>query len=125
MAPGSGIRTWLVHLQHWSEVEYSSPQFVSRLLKELPEEGLYLVDRAYVFDFYVAGRRTLVANNTQTFFKTDGASYHYLIAGPCSLQSRVPQDLVAVFVRTIGNPNDLFACFADIYVPPSRRREGR
>ena len=26
MAPGSGIRTWLVHLQHWSEVEYSSPQ---------------------------------------------------------------------------------------------------
>ena len=47
---------------------------MSRLLKELPEEGRRPVDRAYVFDFYVAGRRTLVANNTQTFFKTDGAS---------------------------------------------------
>jgi len=118
MAPGSGVRTWLAHLRHWSEVEYCSPRFVSSLLQQLPQEGLYLVDRAYVFDFYIAGRRTLVANNTQTFLKTEGSSYSYLIAGPCSLQSHVPQQLGAVHMRTFGNRQDLFACFAEVYVPP-------
>lgn len=118
MLPGAGLRTWIAHVRHWNDVNYDSRRFTQRLLAETPAEGTYLVGPAYVFDFYLAGRETVLALDFPFFFEVRDVRYDYLIADPSAIRDRVPEAVDAEFLRAFGDPDDLFACYARFYQAP-------
>ena len=65
MVPGSGIRAWVAHLRHWSDVNYSAPRFTRGLLADLPDGARLIVDPVFVFDAYLAGRTVAVGWNAR------------------------------------------------------------
>ena len=118
MLPGAGVRTWVAHVRHWSDVEYNSPRFVQVMLDDLPADARYTVDPGYVFDFYLAGRQTILAVVFEFYFDAEDFPYDYLVAGPYALDAiEIPDQLDGRLVRTYGDPKDLFACYAEIYRP--------
>jgi hypothetical protein len=118
LVPGSGVRTTMSHLRHWSDINYDSRRFVQTLLDETPTEARTLVDPAYVFDFYLAGRRPVLALTYEFFFDVRGVPYDYLVAGPYSIRDGVPQQVDGEYLRSFGDREDLFACYAELYRAP-------
>ena len=118
LVPGGGLRTVAAHLQHWSDINYDAPRFTQQLLEELPQHGEFVVDPGYVFEFYLSGRSTVLALNFPFFFDVTGRPYDVLVAGPYSIRDGVPDALGAQFVRSYGDREDLFACFAELYRAP-------
>lgn len=124
MLPGAGLRATLTYLRHWSDLSYNSPRFVRSVLEDLPEEGRFLVDPAYVFDVYLEGRRTILATTNPFYFDASGMPYDYLIAGRYDLERDIPDELDGVYLRSYGQREDLLACYAEVYrfpeSPPPR-----
>ncbi len=125
MLPGSGIRTWMAQVRHWSDVDYNSPRFVEKLLRDLPADARLTVDRAYVFDVYLAGRPTILALKERFFFNASDFPYDYLIVGPFGLDIDTAAKLDGKFLRAYGDRDDPFACYAEIYTPDSAARPPR
>lgn len=122
LIPGGGFRTFIVHLKEWNNVNYNAPRFTAVLLEQLPQTGRYVVDPAYSFAFYRSGRDTLLAIRNPFYIDVSDYDYDYLIAGPYSIRDAIPQALEANYERTIGNPDDPFACFAKVYSAPAHRQ---
>ncbi len=122
LSPGAGLRTVAAHLQHWHDMPYNAPRFTQELLRITPAAGRQVVDPAYVFDFYRAGRNTLLACTLPFYFDVSGEQYDLLVAGPLSIRDGVPAALEGVFQQAVGDPQDLFACYAEIYTAPPQRR---
>jgi hypothetical protein len=82
----------------------------------VPADAIVAVDPSYVFEFTVAGRRTLLALEYGPFFKLSQHQFDYLIAGEYALRDGVP-DLVAGVrkVDELGDRSDEFANYAVIY----------
>jgi 4-amino-4-deoxy-L-arabinose transferase-like glycosyltransferase len=119
LLPGAGLRAWLAHLQHWSDINYNEPQFTQALLRDLPAEARLIVDPAFVFDVYLSGRRAVVGRYVDFYFNAQGQPYDYLIVGPLGRQYHVADGMHARRLRDYGNADDLFACYAEVYVPAS------
>jgi hypothetical protein len=120
LLPGAGVRTVLAHVRHWNDINYDAPKFTQRLIADLPPDARLVVDPGYIFDFYRAGRDVTLALDYDFFFTARGTDYDYIVGGPYSLRDKVPQALGARLLRTYGDRNDLFACYAEIYVSPDR-----
>jgi hypothetical protein len=118
MAPGAGLRTLIAHLQHWNDINYNAPRFTQRLIADVPPDARLVVDPGFIFDFYRAGRDVTLALDYEFFFSARGSDYDFVIGGPYSIRDKVPETLDARLLRTYGDPNDLFACYAEIYVSP-------
>jgi len=121
MIPGCGIRAWLAHLRHWSDVNYRAPEFVRGVLADLPRDKRLVVDSAFVLDAYLSGRPVLLARNQDFCFNVSRMPYDYLIAGPVARQHKIAAGMKARFVRAYGDPRDEFACYAELYVPADRQ----
>lgn len=115
MLPGSGVRTTVAYLTHWSDPNYDSQSFVSGILHDLPPDAVYAVDPAHVFEFYVAGRKTLAAETTPFSFDVSQHSFDYLVASRYDLERDVPGQLGAERLREYGDESDIFACYAVVY----------
>ncbi|MFK7776489.1 MAG: glycosyltransferase family 39 protein [Gimesia sp.] len=117
MMPGSGVRTWLAHIDNWSNVNYNAPQFVSQILNDLPAEARYTVDRAYVFDFSSAGRATLLGDLREFSFDARPFPYDYLIVSHDCIDMDIATALNGRLIGTYGDPDDRFSCYVEVYVP--------
>jgi hypothetical protein len=117
MVPGSGIRAWLAHLRHWSDVNYRAPQFVRAMLADLPRDKRLVVDQAFVFEAYLSGPPVVLARTEVFCFNVSRMPYDFLIVGPNGRQHKIAAGLGARFVRAYGDPHDEFACYAQLYVP--------
>ncbi len=53
-----------LYLRHFGETDYHAQKFIGKVLDELPEQGLYVVDLSFVFDVYLSGRE----NSTERQF---------------------------------------------------------
>lgn len=122
LVPGSGLRALATHLRHWDDLNYNAPRFTQHLLELTPASGRQVIDPQFIFDFHRAGRDTVLALNYPFFFDVSREPYDLLIGGYTSLRDGVPDALEARFVRGVGNPDDLFACYAEIYSAPPHRR---
>ncbi|NLX98666.1 MAG: glycosyltransferase family 39 protein [Rhodopirellula sp.] len=122
MIPGSGLRTWAAHVRNWSDIRYNSPRFVETMLRDLPHDARLTVDRAYVFDIYLAGRPTILALSEPLFFEGADFPYDYLIVGPFGLEIDTAEKLGGEFLRAYGTRADFFACYAEIYTPAPRTK---
>ena len=78
-----------------------------------------------IFDFHRAGRSCVLALNFKFFFDVTEFDYDQLVAGPTSRRDGVPPAMEGVFVRSIGDEDDPFACYAELYAAPPRRRPER
>ena len=120
LLPGSGVRAWAAHLRHWSDPNYDSSRFVQAVLRDLPPDAHLMVDTAFVFDVYLAGRATIMLAGEDYGAPTP---YDYLIVGPVGRQHGLAAAKNARFLRAYGDPNDEFACFAQVYRPPPSEEE--
>jgi hypothetical protein len=123
MLPGAGLRTVVAHIRHWNDVNYDAPRFTQELMNAVPADARLVVDPGYIFDFYRAGRHVTLALDYEFFFSVRGTDYDYVVGGPYSLRDKVPGALNAEFVRSYGNRNDLFACYAELYRSPQPNSE--
>jgi hypothetical protein len=122
MVPGSGLRALAAHVRHWSDIEYDAPRFTRQLIASLPEDERMIVDGNYIFAFYFAKRDVLLALNFEFFFVVEPEPYDLLVAGDTSLRDGVPAELDAEFVRAVGDPDDPFACYAEVFRAPAQRQ---
>lgn len=130
MLPGAGLRTWRAHLRHWNNIDYNAPAFAQRLLAELPADARCTVDREFVLDFLAAGRPTILAETFAIYFSAEQFPYDYLVISRHGLDENIADVMQGELVRTYGDRDDLFACYAEIYRPapvptpsPARRDE--
>lgn len=119
MLPGTGLRTVAAHIRNWDNADYDAPRFTRQLINEIPPEDFLVVDTAYVFEFYRAGRPVLLAREHPFYFSVRGADYDRLIAGPYSIRDGIAEILDAEFERSYGDRNDPFACYAEVYRAPA------
>jgi hypothetical protein len=117
MAPGSGVRAWWTYVRRGGQPDYNRTLFVERLLKELPPDAAYIVDPAYVFDFYLAGRKTTLGVNEPFYFLANGRPYDYYVASRYGLNNKIPQALGGRRIATYGRKDDPMANYAEFYVP--------
>ncbi|NUQ62828.1 MAG: glycosyltransferase family 39 protein [Pirellulales bacterium] len=117
MVPGSGIRTWVAHLEHWSDINYNAPRFADRMFRDLPRDARLTVDPAYVLDAFLDGRKTTLGVTEWFFFRSMDFPYDYLIVGRRGIDKHVAEQLNGEFIRAYGDRDDIFACYAELYQP--------
>ena len=122
LLPGAGLRAWLAHVRHWSDPNYNQPRFTRALLGDLPNDARLVVDPAFVFDAYLSRRHVVLGTNLDFFFNAAGQPYDYLIVGPIGRQYDLAATMRGRHVRDYGDPDDLFACYAQVYVPAAADR---
>ncbi|HVJ66376.1 MAG TPA: glycosyltransferase family 39 protein [Caulifigura sp.] len=123
--PGAGFRTVVAHLKRWDDPNYDSRKFVKRLLDRLPPDAIVAVDPAYVFEYTLAGRKTLLGLEYRPFFSLSQHEFDYLVAGEYALRDGVPALVGVRPIDELGDASDPFACHAVIYEPlPGRRPAG-
>jgi len=118
MLPGSGIRALAAHVVYWERPSYRAGQFTERLLAEVPRDARVVVDTAYALPFYLDGRSVILAGCYDLRAPEDYLPYDYYIAGPESLDKGFPGKLGARRIKRFGDPDDVFACYAELYEPP-------
>lgn len=122
LIPGAGFRTVIAHLKQWNNPDYDSRKFVKRLLDRIPPDAVVAVDPSYVFEFTLAGRKTLLGLEFRPFFSLSQHEFDYLIAGEYALRDGVPAVVGVRQIDEMGDASDPFACHAVIYEPlPGRR----
>ncbi|MEK6257581.1 MAG: glycosyltransferase family 39 protein [Planctomycetota bacterium] len=115
LVQGSGLRASWAYLTRATDENYNAPRFAQRLLRELPEEARYTVDIDYALDFYVAGRKTIIAQTVPFYFRAQDFPYDWLVRGRFPHMVDMPGRLNAELVRVIPTPDDPFACQASLY----------
>jgi hypothetical protein len=120
MLPGSGIRTTLTYLRHWGDERYHAGHFIQKVLKDMPKEGLYMSDVSFVFDIYLSGRDTILAQPRKRFWGDDELGLSYLFVGQEGLDYYWPEQYETVLLRHEGSQATPQDCFIDIYVPKSK-----
>ncbi len=117
MLPGSGIRATLRHLQHWNDRDYQRPTFIAHLDQELPAQESYLVDPAFVFDWWLTGRPTTLGVDDPLYFHPQDQQWTLYLCGRYGIEHGLLQslDLEPEPIRTFGNPDDELACFIQVY----------
>lgn len=116
--PGAGLQAGWIYLRHGGEDDYSAPRFTARLIKTLPQEGVFVVDQAHVFDIHRSGRDVRVAMCEPYFYDVRGEPFDYLITSRFSLQERVSDQLGTSVVSERGRQDNPFTSYARIEIPP-------
>jgi 4-amino-4-deoxy-L-arabinose transferase-like glycosyltransferase len=112
---GSGLRTLEAHLQHWHDPHYRVQEFTREILKDVPESALIAVDRPYVLNAYLAGRRVVEAMADPFYYDVRAEPFEYVILGPVGIEQTKPLLDGLELVRISGNTRDPFGNYAELY----------
>ena len=124
--PGSGLRTSVVVVRHWNNLNYDSSRFAQQLIRSLPADQTYVVDTQFVLDFIVSGRRTLLASTTPHYFQVEEFNFDYLIVSRHGVDTQIASQINDIhLLRTEGIESDMFACWALIYEARGRAGQKR
>jgi hypothetical protein len=118
MAPGSGVRGWWTQIHHRSDAGYNGSKCAQSLLATLPIEGRFVVDTPFVFDFWLAGRETVLVADRLNDYPTGTYAYDFLVVGREGLDKNCPEKYRGVFVRSLGERDNPLSCYAEIYRSP-------
>lgn len=124
LAPGGGLRWWLWCLEHRKEGNHRHREFAAQLIESLPSDAAFLVDRSYVFDFYLAGRNTTLITHDPNFSATLHP-YDLLVVSRFGLDYGLPFRAGGRFVRSFGMKEELFSCYAEVHESPDGAAEPR
>jgi hypothetical protein len=115
LVPGSGIRTLEAHLRHWSDPNYRSQQFARAVMDDIPAQALVAVDRHYVLDFFLAGRRVVEAMVDPFYYDVRVEPFEYAVFGPYGLEQTKPHMGRLDLVKTYGKKGDPLGNYAELY----------
>ena len=118
--PESGLRMWWRHVRNDPEARYDGPEFTRRMLAELPTEGRFVVEPAFVFDVWNAGRDAIERVEEQDYL-IDRYEYDWLLVSRDGLEKQIPERLAGRLVRSFGERDDPLACYAELYEPAAPR----
>jgi hypothetical protein len=114
--PQSGIRLWWAQVRPQPDARYDGPRFAKEMIAALPAEGRYVVEPAFVFDFWLAGRDVIVRVEPRDYL-IEQYEYDWLVVGRDGLEKSIPSKLNGEFVRSFGPEDDPLACYAEVYRP--------
>ena len=115
MLPGSGVRAWIAHVEHWDDPSYDAREFTKALLSKVPRDAHVVVDGAYVLPFYLDNRSVILAGSHDLRAPDDYVPYDYHVAAHDSLAKGFPESLGGRFVESLGERDNVFACYAELY----------
>lgn len=116
--PQAGLRTWWKQIVPTEDDRYNGPEFTRRLIAGTPAEGRLLVESAFIFDFWLAGRDVTVRTDGREFM-VPGQPYDWLVQSRDGLRKNIPQKLDAELVQSFGQKDDPLACYAELHRPRS------
>lgn len=118
MIPQSGLRTTWLYITRWGNSDLHGRRFIKNVLAELPEEGIFYADLSYVFDVYLSGRQTRLAQEKQMYWGPDKLDYEYLILSWEGEDADWAKQYDGQFVKRIGSRTYDQSCFVDLYQSP-------
>lgn len=117
MLPGGGLRTTWIYLTHWGEPELHGPTFIAGVLDQLPREGLFLADLTYVYDCYLSGRTTMLAQDRKTYWGDRDLAYEALLLAWEGEDAQWASQYDGVLKQRYGSRQRPQTCFVDVYIP--------
>jgi hypothetical protein len=123
MLPGLGLRAWTAHVKHWTDETYDSRRFARGIVNEFPQEKRLLVDPAYIFDAWLIHPNLLLASETDLYFQASLHEFDAMIIGRYGFDNELPERLGTEPVARYGDPDDLFACYAEVHVKRGKNVE--
>lgn len=113
-APHSGITMWWKLVRPQADARYDAPRFVAEMLRELPEDGRFAVDTAYILEVWLSGRDAALQEETEI---TPDRTYDYdwLLMSRNGLQKSLPEKMHGEFFRSFGDRDDPLSCYAELY----------
>jgi len=114
--PESGLRMWRAHVRTDPEARYDGPRFTRAMLAELPREGRYIVEPAFILDVWLSGRDAIVRVDEKDY-EIDHYTYDWLLVSRDGLDKSIPDRLKGRLVRSFGVKDDPLACYAELYAP--------
>lgn len=124
MIPGAGLTSTALYLRHWNEPAYHGQKFIAQVLEEMPDEGVVLADLCYVFDVYLSGRPTLLAQDKIKYWGEGKLDYTYLLLSWEGRDNRWNIDYQAQFIKSFGDAAIKQKCFVDLYGGRSTVHQG-
>ncbi len=118
--PESGLRMWWHHVRFDSQGRYDGREFTRRMLADLPREGRFVVEPAFIFDVWNSGRDAIERVDEQDYL-IDRYDYDWLLVSRDGLDKQIPRRLSGRLVRTFGDRDDPLACYAELYEPADAR----
>jgi hypothetical protein len=116
LLPGSGLRMLAISYKHWNDVNYNTPAFCAALMESLPPDAAVIVDEPFVIEFIAQGRNVLLAQTAPFYFRAQDFPCDFLVLGrPSANREKLLQHFPVELVKTFGDRDDPFACFAEIY----------
>lgn len=117
MLPQSRVGTLVAHLRHWDDVNYNAPRFARRMMSEVPPEAYCAVDTEFLLDFLASGRRVVLARAGTGSIQANRLPWEYFIGSRMAIENRMIEAMQGELVRTWGDRQDLYACYAELYRP--------
>ncbi|HCK71727.1 MAG TPA: hypothetical protein DHW38_09120 [Planctomycetaceae bacterium] len=115
MIPGFGVNAWVAHISNWNGDAHDREQVTLQILESVPEEAKLIADQSIAFDLYIAGRDVTLSSNSDFSIDSRRLPCDYLITGPLARQQGVVDDMNVEFVTSIGDPNEMFAMWIEVY----------
>lgn len=115
MMPGFGINAWIAHTTGWNDPVRDRERVVRQVLESVPADARLIVDQAIIVDLFIAGRDVVLSSNSDFSIDSRKISSDFLITGPLTRQLGIPADMDTELVTTVGDPDDLFAIWIEVY----------
>ncbi len=122
MIPGSGARLFVEYVRHWNDENYRGSLFAKAIMNDLPANAICVVDGEYVLDFLADGRPTLATPVNPIFFDATDSEYDFLVISRSGIQKGIAERMRGNLIRSYGDRNDEFACYAEVYSPSDSTR---
>ncbi len=104
MLPGAGLRTVVNGLRHWGDERFHADRLIERVLKDLPQEGVFMVDPGHWLDIYASGRKTLLlATRHEWYWGNRAPLADYLVVTRCADISDWKNHYDATLIRREGS----------------------
>lgn len=114
--PGMGLRATVEYVRRWNDRDHDSSRFAHDLIAQLPVDATYAVDAQHVVDFVFAERRALWAVSTPLYHRIEDYDFDYLVVSRGGFADGLPEKFPCELVITLGNKEDIFACYAEVYL---------
>ena len=114
--PESGVRMWWRHVRPDAEARYDGREFTKKMVAELPAQGRFVVEPAFILDVWHSGRDAIVRVDEKDY-EIERYTYDWLLVSRDGLDKAIPERLKGRLVRSFGVKDDPLACYAELYVP--------
>ena len=115
MMPGFGIKAWIAHTTGWNDPVRDREHVVRQVLESVPADARLIADQAIIVDLFIAGRNVILSSNSDFSLDARNIPSDFLITGPLTRQHGIATDMDTELVSTVGDPDDLFAIWIEVY----------